>query len=1502
MILQQPPTDTGTPHTGTPRAGTPHTGTPLAGTPHTGTPHTGTSHTGTPLAGTPLAGTVAGIEHGDEAGAPEAPLLLSGTDAAALRRQAAALADHLRDHPELDLRDVAATLAARSRLAYGAAVLGDHQAALRALARGEVHEAAVTGERITGRTVFVFPGQGSQWPEMARALLTAHPVFRAEIDACAEAFAPHVDWSLHAVLRGDPGAPSLERVDVVQPVLFAVMVSLAAMWRAAGVRPDAVAGHSQGEIAAAYVAGALSLDDAARLVTLRSRAIARIAGDGGMVSVALGPGEAGELAARWGGAVEVAVHNGPRSTVVAGDAAALTEVLAWCEDNGVRARRVPVDYASHTRYVESLREELLETFAGLTPRPAEVAFHSAVTGEPVDTTTLDAGYWYRNLRETVRFDAVVAGLAGTGHRRFIEISPHPVLTVAVEEILAERGVSGLATGTLRRGEGGTDAFRRALAVAHLAGVSVAWPVGGATVDLPTYRFARERYWMTPSAGPAQAARLGLAAARHPILGAMVTLADGRAVLTGQIDPAVQGWLADHRVLGTVLLPGAAFAELAAHAGRLTGGLEVRELTVEAPLVLDAGRTAQVQVLVGTLDADGRRGIGVHARTGDDEPWTRHASGVLGEADGTHATLVRAGKAVVTPAGGELLPWPPPGAEAVDVSDVYDHLYRLGYDYGPAFQGLAAAWRDGGTVYAELSVPGDAGSPAGANDFAPHPALLDAALHPVVAGLAGLAVPDAGAPLLPFAFEGLRFTGEAGPTLRARIEPLGGHRFRYLFADETGRIAGGVESLAFRPATRADLTGARAVPEAYGVVWEPLADPGEAPGRVAVLEGFGPVADLLDLGDGTGVDVLADLEAVTEAVTEAATEAVAGAGTVLVPVGGFPSASGASPGPMEEVHTRTAAVMSLLRRWLTGTASDGVPLTVVVDGRDLASAAIRGLVRTAAAEHPGRFSLAVVDGPAPVALLAAGHGEREVAVRDGVVLVPRLVAQDLGPADPAAARKAEAGTPGADGTTGADPESGAPGGDGRADEGDASADVDAEPGTVLITGGTGTLGALVARRLAGSARPPHLLLVSRSGPDAPGAGALARDLRAAGAEVTVAACDVADRDALADLLAAVPSGRPLRGVVHTAGVLADATLSELTPDALAAVLRPKADAAWHLHELTAGLPLDRFVLFSSAVAAFGVPGQANYAAANAFLDALAEHRRSLGLPATSIAWGVWEEASTMTRGLDDAGRARLARYGVGTLATATALDAFDRAREPYVVVSPFDDAVLREEAAAGRLPALFSRLVAFPRGARRAPGGAWASRVRAGRPHERVHLVTRLVREQAAAVLGHPDPAEVPGDRPLKELGFDSLTAVELRNRLNTLTGLTLPATVVFEFPTVTALAGHLLGLLTAGDTATSSPAAVRTAADDDPVVIVGMGCRFPGGVASPEDLWELVANGVDATGDFPDDRGWDLERLYHPDPDHRGTAYTRRGGFLYDAGEFDAAFFGMSPREALATD
>ncbi|WP_344919818.1 type I polyketide synthase, partial [Streptosporangium oxazolinicum] len=1385
------------------------------------------------------AGTPGALARADRAGiAPEPPVLLWGDGPAALRRQAEALADHLQAHPGLDPRDVAATLVSRARLGHGAAVLADHLPALRALARGELHDAVITGEQAPGRTVFVFPGQGSQWPEMARALLDSDHVFRAGIVDCARAFARHTDWSLTAVLRGDADAPPLERVDVVQPVLFAVMVSLAAMWRAAGVRPDAVVGHSQGEIAAAYVAGALSLADAAKIVTLRSRAIARIAGNGGMVSVALGADELAPVLARRPGEVEIAVRNGPRSTVVAGGADALDELIAWCDEQGVRARRVPVDYASHTRYVELLRDDLLETFADLEPRPAEIAFHSSVTGERIDTATLDAGYWYRNLRQTVEFEAAVHGLLDTGHRRFVEISPHPVLTVAVEEILAERGVSGLAGGTLRRGEDGTEAFRRALAVACLGGVPVSWTTTGTLpVDLPTYRFERERYWLTPSTGSVRASGLG-PAVRHPLLGAMVTLVDGGAVLTGRLDTAAQEWLADHSVFRTVLAPGTVLAELAARAGDLVGCPEVRELTVQAPLVLTSGRSASLQVLVAAPDEHGHRTVQVHARPSEDAPWTRHAAGTLGPG---------------TPQATRFA-WPPPGAESVDVTDVYARLYRLGYDYGPAFQGLTEVWRAADdTVYAELvaaETPGAAG-----RDFGLHPALLDAALHPVVAGLAGLADPDPEHPLLPFAFEGLRLTGGTERTrgrLRARIEPLGGSRFRYTFADEDGEVVGAVASLAFRPASRAELAAARPAADAYRVGWERPAGTGPAPGNVVVLGGL------------TDLDVVGGLvEAGGDVTVADSLPAVYGADAVLVPVGG-----GRAGDVVAEAHERTAAVLGLLQEWLRDPALDGTRLSVVVAESDLASAPVRGLVRTAAAEHPGRFALVTVDGPAPAALLAAEHGEREVAVRGGELLVPRLVAFDLGGDDSRTSEESPEGTPG---------------------------------GTVLVTGGTGTLGALVARRLAASAHPPHLLLVSRSGPDAPGAEALAGELGAAGAGVTVVACDVTDRAAVAELLGSIPADRPLRSVIHTAGLLADATVTGMTTEELAAALRPKVDAAWHLHELTEGLPLENFVLFSSAVATFGVPGQANYAAANAFLDALAEHRRRAGLPATAVAWGLWEEASAMTAHLGAADRARLARYGIGPVETGRALDALERVRDAHTVLSPLDEGVLRDEAAAGRLPALFSGIVKPPAADRRpSAGGVWARRLRAEPPHERLRTVAGLVREQAAAVLGREDAGGVGADRPLKELGFDSLTAVELRNRLNALTGLTLPATVVFEFPTVAALAGHLLDALSVRE---STVAVTVTESEvSDPVVIVGMGCRFPGGVASPEELWELVSSGTDAIGEFPADRGWDLEALYDPDPEHKGTSYTRHGGFLREAGEFDAGFFGMSPREALATD
>ncbi|NJP82421.1 SDR family NAD(P)-dependent oxidoreductase, partial [Streptomyces sp. AA8] len=556
----------------------------------------------------------------------------------------------------------------------------------------------------------------------------------------------------------------------------------------------------------------------------------------------------------------------------------------------------------------------------------------------------------------------------------------------------------------------------------------------------------------------------------------------------------------------------------------------------------------------------------------------------------------------------------------------------------------------------------------------------------------------------------------------------------------------------------------------------------------------------------------------------------------------------------------------LDRLREGLAGDA-PL-VVVTGPDLAGAAAAGLTRSAQTENPGRIVLVEnggTDTPDDDALAAAlAAGEPHVALRDGTVHVPRLA-------------RAEA----------------------AADDAPAA---DLGGGTVLVTGATGALGGLIARHLVTERGARHLLLLSRRGADA----ALVAGLTGLGAEVTTAVCDVADRDSLAGVLAGIPAERPLTAVIHAAGVLADGVLSSLTPEHLDTVLRPKVDAAWHLHELTAGLDLQAFVLFSSAAATLGSPGQANYAAANAFLDALAARRRALGLPAQSMAWGLWAQSGGMTGTLDDTDRSRISRGGVAALENDEGLALFDaalRAQDPAVLPVKLDLAALRAQG--DGLAPLFRGLV---RGRRQAASGGPATgtgslraRLAALPDAEREPVLVDLVRTHVAAVLGHRSGDAVERDKAFRELGFDSLAAVELRNGLSAATGLRLPATVVFDHPSPAGLARHLLAELVGGLGAAPAETAAA-AADDEPVAIIGMSCRYPGGVNSPEDLWRLIAGETDAVGEFPADRGWDLEALYDPTLDREGTSYARHGGFLHDAGDFDAAFFGMDPEEALVTD
>jgi acyl transferase domain-containing protein len=589
--------------------------------------------------------------------------VLSAKSAPALAEQAARLRRFVEQHSELDPHDVAYSLVTtRALFDHRAVAVGAERdellSGLAAISCSTPAPNVVTGKTAaTGGNVFVFPGQGSQWTGMAVELLDSAPAFADQMRLCDAAFAEFVDWSLLAAVRGDVGSEGLDRVDVVQPVLFAVMVSLAAQWRALGIHPDAVLGHSQGEIAAAYVAGALSLRDAAKVVALRSKAISAIAGTGGMVSIPRPVERVHALIEPWAQSISIAAHNGPSSTVVTGNAAALDELMDECERDDVPATRIPVDYASHSDHVEGLRETLRESLSGLQPRTGEIAFISAVTGAALDTKILDGDYWFANLRQPVIFEQAVRWSYEHGYRTFVESSPHPVLLAGIQESLEDYGDDHTVVGTLRRDEGGMRRFLLSAADAHVHGKSPNWEsmfddTGARRIDLPTYAFQRKRFWMGPGSGFVDASSLGVRAAEHPLLGAVVAQADSEeTIFTGRLSLASHAWLADHKVHGVVLVPGAAMVELVLHAGDRVGCPRVDQLVLQAPLIVGEHGGVAVQVVVGAQDESGERRIRIYSRIDDrsDRAWTRHAEGILSPTPD------------VTPKE-EFNQWPPEGAE------------------------------------------------------------------------------------------------------------------------------------------------------------------------------------------------------------------------------------------------------------------------------------------------------------------------------------------------------------------------------------------------------------------------------------------------------------------------------------------------------------------------------------------------------------------------------------------------------------------------------------------------------------------------------------------------------------------------------------------------------------------------------------------------------------------------------------------------------------------------
>ena len=1034
---------------------------------------------------------------------------LSARTPEALTAQAARLREHVQDHPDLLPSDVGHALATtRSALEHRAVVVGRDRdellTALTSLEAGTPGATVATGRaRPDRRPVLVFPGQGGQWEGMAVELLDASAEFARHVDACERALEPHVGWRLTDVLRGVRGAPALDRVDVVQPALWAVMVSLARLWMAHGLVPAAVVGHSQGEVAAAHIAGALGLEDAAKVVSLRSRAVLELAGTGAMASVASPAKAVLDRLGPWAGRVHVATVNSPSSTVIAGEPDAVAQVVQGCEAEGVRARMIAVDYASHTPFVDVLRDRIQGELSGIVPTRPQIPLYSTLTGELLDGRPLDAAHWFQGLREPVRFAEATETLITAGHDVFVEVGPHPVLTPAVQETAEAVGADDtVALGTLRRDEGGPVRFLTALGQAHGHGVDLDWSplfdVDAVPVDLPTYAFQRQRYWRP---GPE-------------------TRAEGRSF---------------ENAVGDV-------------EGGPAGGWTYREewVTVPVPAIASANPSA-----------------------------------------------------TATDRGTWLL---------------------VGSRSGPAIQGCVAALEADGHGIRVVDLPHDAGRDSVS-------ALLDTA------------------------------------------------------RDGAGNIAGVL------------LT--TALDTAPDEVRPPSTDPAH---KDALLT----LQAMLD----TGID--APLWCLTSGAVDSGT---------------------------------------------------GV--------NDPAAALLWGLGRVAAQEHTdhwgGLVDLPDPDDPESGTVLAAiltgrvAAGEDQLAVRGPAVLARRLARAPLG-------------------------------GDGVRDW--------KPSGTVLVTGGTGGLGAHTARRLA-ELGAEHLLLLSRRGPRAPGAEELTADLRAAGARVTLVACDVGDRAELAQALADVPEDLPLTAVFHTAAELDDGAVADLDPVGIARVLRAKADGAVHLHALTRGLDLSAFVLFSSVGAVFGVTGQGNYAPGNVFCESFAHYRRSLGLPATSIAWGAWEGAGMAGR---EAVAGLLRRHGLPTMKPEPALEGLRRALDhdqTALAVADVDWPRFRVAFTANRPSPLIVDL--HPVGgtgttASTTPpteGATLRDRLSGAGRGERVRALTEHVCEHVAAILGYRSADDVPSDRGLKDLGMDSVTAVELRNRLSALTGVRLPSAVAFDHPTCEALARHV---------------------------------------------------------------------------------------------------------------
>ena len=1203
------------------------------------------------------------------------------------------------------------------------------------------------------KLVWVFSPHGGQWAGMGRDLLAKNSVFRESLLACERAISPYVDWSLMELLGGDDDA-WMDEIDQLQPILFALQVGMARQWMAWGVKPDLIVGHSMGEVAAGHLAGILSLDDSARIICRRTQLLAQLQGEGTMGMVELGVADARKVIAPYGDKLHIAVSNSPRSTIIAGDTPTLEALFAQLSEQEIFCGWGVADVASHSPSMAGLEGALREGIGDIERQPAKIPIYSTVTGKLDDGTGFDTDYWVRHLNQTTLFADAVAGLLGSGHTLFLEMSPAPTLAPAIEEGGVALGVDGVVVvSTWQRSLPAFEGRLRALGQLYVAGYEVAWKrvyERGVVVAMPAYPWQRQRFWLDKDVDSLLAERSG-GGVFTPMLGEEIVVADAPSRQLWQMDWDKRRYpiLFEHRLFGNGVMPASAFLQMSLLSGvsRLAGiqfhqMLHLPEQAVwqQTQLIRDEERLQ----LWGLVNGE----------------WGLIAAGECGDVDEGQISVTKA-----------EIPNPKSVGEGF-----YAELAERGVLYGDGLRVFDEVVMGDTVVQGELSLPASIGYEAADGV---HLTWLDGMLQ-----LAGwLVVQEAGVWQIAGIGEMVHhLAGEMPATVQAKLVDQTAHQLLGEVAafDSAGKLILSLRQVEFRQITSTK-------PESpadwlYEISWQSVPMPSspseKRTGRWLIVEdkaGVGKalaekleqvtlLGNSLQVAEGLGEDVCglvylpsADRVALTD-------EGGAwSAGNFLSMLRAIENAQADHPLPIW-IGTNGAHPPYQSKDGLMGRFWWGLGLTLAEERHEWWGGLVE-LDPMADAERNAQFL---------ANHLQADDGEDRVIWRNGERLAGRLMAMQKG-------EESKSVVPALNVSS-----------------------------AYLVTGAFGDIGMATAQWLAKQGARRLILLGRTPLPARRDWGALKSDsvmgkrvadllaLEQMGVSVHLAAVDVGDEQMLTGWLRNYEAEGypPIRGVVHSAAVIEDKLLLDLDAGSLQQVALPKAWGAWYLHDYFGENALDFFWLYSSAGSVLGAVGQGNYAAANAFVDGLAHYRRGLGLPAVAINWGFWQDMGFANTPGGERVVAYMSAMGMHSFSRQQALAVLAHgwrvAESAQLVALRVDWDRWRQRAREVGVPALLRDFALESEGVGDAGVVSFREELAKMPAVDHPKQLGKWLRQQLAGVLAI-EPTHIALETPIGTLGLDSFTAIELRNRLEQALGLSLSATLAWNYPTISAMVPFLLG-------------------------------------------------------------------------------------------------------------